>query len=153
MAHPASSNALPTAPPPGVQPRIIELPVRFSDIDGMGHVNNVVYLTYTEEARSQWANKDLGVESLEKFSFILAHAAIDFLAPVDFGADVRVAMWVPRIGGKSWDFGYAISDVHSGALYATARTTQVAYDYKTRSTVSIPKPWLAHLQKLAPKSS
>lgn len=32
--------------------------VRFSDLDGMGHVNNAVYSTYLEQARLAWFGTD-----------------------------------------------------------------------------------------------
>lgn len=125
-------------PPEGVQPRVCDIRVRFSDIDGMGHMNNANYLTFTEEARSIWAHEDLAVSDPDGFSFILAHARVDFLAAANLGDVVRVEMWTSRIGGKSWDFSYRLVDSLTGRVFATAMTTQVAYDYAREATVAIP---------------
>lgn len=137
------------APPPGVTPRVIEIPVRFSDVDGMQHVNNVVYLTYTEEARTRWAIEDLDSESLADITFILAHAEIDFLAAANLGDTVRVEMWVPRIGTKSWDFAYRLTDATGKRLFAVARTTQVAYDYENEKTIPLSERYLDGLKPMS----
>ncbi len=38
----------------GEYPVVLEITVRFRDLDAMGHVNNAVYLTYFEEARVEY---------------------------------------------------------------------------------------------------
>ncbi len=104
--------------------------VRFNDIDGMGHVNNALYLTFLEHARMKFFVEEVGARSEKDFPFILAHAAIDYKAPIRMDAKPEVRMWTSRVGGKSWDFDYEVRDVESGAVYATAKTVQVAYDYQ-----------------------
>src|SRR5207247_8839038 len=47
-----------------------------------------------------------------------------------------VSVWVSRIGVRSWDLDYSIRGPR-GVQYAVGRTTQVAYDYKTRSAANI----------------
>jgi len=49
---------------------------------------------------------------------------------------VTVSVWSSRIGDRSWDFDYSIHGDRR-VEYAVGRTTQVAYDYNTRSTVQI----------------
>lgn len=123
--------------------------VRFRDVDGMRHVNNVVYLTYTEEARSRWIVEDLKAGGVDEIGFILARAEIDFLAAASMGDTVRVEMWVPRIGTKSWDFAYTLRSATDGRLFARARTVQVAYDYRTERTMPIPESYLESLRRMA----
>lgn len=106
-----------------------EVEVRFNDVDGMGHVNNALYLTYLEHCRMRFFTEVAGSTSERDFPFILAHAALDYKAPMKMGAKPVVKMWTSRIGGKSWNFEYEIRDAKSGTLYATATTVQVAYDY------------------------
>lgn len=104
--------------------------VRFNDIDGMGHVNNALYLTYLEHCRMRFFTQVAGSTSERDFPFILAHAALDYKSPMRINAKPQVKMWTSRIGGKSWDFDYEIKDTQSGVLYATGKTVQVAYDYQ-----------------------
>jgi acyl-CoA thioester hydrolase len=108
----------------------IPVEVRFNDIDGMGHVNNALFLTYLEHCRMRFFTEEAGSRSERDFPFILAHAAIDYKVPLKMGAQPVVKMWTSRIGGKSWDFDYEIRDRKTGVVYATAKTVQVAYDYQ-----------------------
>lgn len=109
---------------------LVPVDVRFNDIDGMGHVNNALFLTYLEHARMRFFTEVAGSRSERDFPFILAHAALDYKAPMKIDAKPVVKMWTSRIGGKSWDFDYEIQDQKSRVVYATGKTVQVAYDYK-----------------------
>jgi acyl-CoA thioester hydrolase len=108
----------------------VPIEVRFNDIDGMGHVNNALFLTYLEHCRMRFFTEEAGSKSERDFPFILAHASIDYRAPLKMGAHPVVKMWTSRIGGKSWDFDYEIKDARTHVVYATAKTVQVAYDYQ-----------------------
>ncbi len=54
-----------------------DIQMRFRDIDGMGHVNNSVYLSYVELARTQFYMEVAGKRSLGEIDFIVAHVDID----------------------------------------------------------------------------
>ena len=108
----------------------VAVDVRFNDIDGMGHVNNALYLTYLEHCRMRFFTEVAGSQSERDFPFILAHAALDYKSPMKISAHPQVKMWTSRIGGKSWDFDYEIKDSKSSIVYATGKTVQVAYDYQ-----------------------
>ncbi len=108
----------------------VPVEVRFSDVDGLGHVNNALYLTFLEHARMRFFVDEAGSQSEKDFPFIIAHAALDYKSPMKMGAKPDIRMWTSRIGGKSWDFDYEIKDRESGVIYATGKTVQVAYDYQ-----------------------
>lgn len=108
----------------------VPVDVRFNDVDGMGHVNNALYLTYLEHCRMRFFTEVAGSKSERDFPFILAHAALDYKFPIKMNAQPQVKMWTSRIGGKSWDFDYEIKDRKTGVVYATGKTVQVAYDYR-----------------------
>ena len=146
----SSRGGLPRELPAGVEPFVCVTRVRFEDIDGMGHANNARYLTYLEEARLYWARDVLGVEGMEDLGFILAHASIDFLQAARVADPLRVEMWVPRVGGKSWDFAYRVVHDERREVYAWALTTQVAFDYKKGGSVEIPEQARTALERMAP---
>lgn len=127
----------------------VEEEVRFSDVDGMGHVNNAIYLTFLEHARMKFFTQH-GARSEKDFPFILAHAAIDYKAPIKMGALLVVKVWTSRIGGKSWDFDYEIRDARNSVLYATAKTVQVAYDYQLEKSDSLEGPLKELVKSLLP---
>ena len=114
----------------------IELPVQFRDIDVMGHVNNATYLQYMETARVELARKLGQVREGFRPDFIIASARCDFKKPIRDERRITVSVWVSRIGDRSWDLDYSIRRPR-GVQYSVGRTTQVAYDYKTKSAVQI----------------
>ena len=113
----------------------IELPVQFRDIDRMGHVNHAVYLQYMETARVELARRLGVIRDVSSSSFIVATAHVEYKKPIRDEPRVTVSCWVSRIGERSWTLDYTVT---AGRVeFAIGRTTQVGYDYNTRSTVTI----------------
>jgi acyl-CoA thioester hydrolase len=114
----------------------IDLPVQFRDIDVMGHVNNATYIQYMETARVELARSLGQVREGFRAGFIVASVRCEFKKPIRDERRITVSVWVSRIGDGSWDLDYSIRGPRR-TEYAIGRTTQVAYDYKTRATVRI----------------
>lgn len=122
--------------------------VRFFDLDGMGHVNNAVFLTYCELARMDYFRVHYSINDPSDFPFIIARAEVDYLRPLSLSEQyVNVRMGVARMGDKSWDFEYEVSSASGDVVYARIKTVQVAYDYKAGRTMAIPADLRAHLEK------
>ena len=114
-------------------------PVRFRDLDAMGHVNNAVFLTYLESARTAFLVERGLVERLEDLAMVVARVEIDFRSPVRFGDTLDVGVRASRFGEKSFDLEYRV--LARGRLAAEAMTVCVGYDYEARTTVPVPKAW------------
>ena len=74
-------------------------PVRWSDMDVYGHVNNARLLTLYEEARVALmfvGGREQGVTSLEQGVVISRHE-VDYLRPVDYADPVRIELWVAEL--------------------------------------------------------
>lgn len=125
------------------------IPIRFADIDALNHVNHAVTLTYCETVRCDWFAAN-GHPSMADLPFIIASAHVDYKAPIPKTARLEVAMSVPRIGTKSWDFAYEVRDGEAGTVFATATTVQVAYDYKAGRSHEVPADLRRRLEALAP---
>lgn len=129
---------------PYVQP----IPIRFRDIDALDHVNHAVIATYCETVRCDWFAAN-GWISMANLPFIIASLHVEYKAPIPKTAHLQVVLSVPRIGGKSWDFDYEVKDAKTGVVYATAKTVQVAYDYKAKGTMVLAGELRAKLEALA----
>ena len=125
---------------------VVEVPVRFRDIDGMGHVNNAVYFTYLETARGEFYRQKIGIKSIEEIGFILAHASCDFKAPIQYGEIVVVTLRVADVGDSSFEFRYELRG-KDGTLFATARSVQVSYDYDAKKPKPIPPKTRKHFEE------
>lgn len=122
---------------------IIDIHVRFRDIDFMGHVNNVVYLTYFEEGRKEFLHALFGIENPESFNFILAHLSCDYLKPIKLSDSVSLEIWVGKIGRKSFDFHYLLAgkeDMNGEPIiYARGQSVQVYFDYQKSKALPVPE--------------
>ena len=109
--------------------------VRWDDLDGFGHVNNATYLTYMQEARSNftwYSRKEVGFDPLLS-QMVVARAEVDFIEPIyDGGFDLDVAIWVSRIGNSSFEMVYEMSSSHG--MHARGRTVQVAVNMDTKKS-------------------
>jgi len=75
--------------------------IRWSDVDGYGHVNNAVYSTYLEECRDEWLDRALG-DPEGSWDFVLARVAIDFRRELRLeDEEVLVRCALARIGTAS----------------------------------------------------
>ncbi len=119
--------------------------VRFRDLDGMGHVNNAVFLTYMESARIAYLSA-LGAGDNPQQSLILARVEVDFRSPIAFGEDVEVGVRTSRMGRKSFELEYEVRA--GGRVAAEGRSVLVGYDYEAGASTEIPAEWR---EWLAPK--
>jgi len=112
-----------------------KLHVRWDDLDAFGHVNNASYLTYAQEARSNftwYSRKAAGLEPLLA-NMVVARAEVDFIEPIyDGGFELDVAIWVSKIGNSSFELAYEFTSAQG--LHARALTVQVAVSMETKKS-------------------
>ena len=117
--------------------------VRYGDLDPQGHVNNVRYLTYAEQARVSYL-VELGLwdgVSFLDLGLIVADVHFTFLAPVIFRQPIRVGTRVTRIGHKSLHFEYQIEDEDTRQVMARGESVMVAFDYRAGVSIPVPPAW------------
>lgn len=119
--------------------RETELKVRFRDVDAMGHMNNAVYFSFMEQARTEYYMKITGKQRLDEFEMILASATCNFRSPVAWGETVVVRVWPSRIGASSFTLKYELRVKEDGRLVADGESVQVAYDYERQRSRPIPQ--------------
>ena len=113
--------------------------VRFRDLDAMGHVNNAVFLTYLESARTGFF-VDAGLVSRpEDLPIIVARIEIDFRSPLGLGEPVEVGVRPGRLGRKSFDLEYEVRG--TGRVAAEALSVCVGFDYASGATIELPQAW------------
>ena len=123
-----------------------ELEVRFRDCDGLGHVNNAVYLTYLEQARFAFWQRLTGVSGIPR-SFIIARVECDYRVQATAGDRLIVRLRVSAVGKSSFTFEYEIVNARTRVVVATARTVQVMYDYQAGRSIPIPDDIRARLER------
>lgn len=108
---------------------VFPVEVRFRDLDALGHVNNVVFLTYMESARIAYWMKVTGRTDLRTLDMILARTEIDYRSPVSYGESLEVGVRCLSMRRSSFVLELAIWERSSSRLVAEARKVLVHYDY------------------------
>ena len=108
-------------------------PVRWADMDSLGHVNNVTYADYLQESRVDMLRVHAparGGEELAEGVVVVRHE-VEFLAPLVFRFEpVRIESWVTRIRAASFTMAYEILDEQpdgSRTVYLRARSVLTPY--------------------------
>ncbi|MEU8030404.1 thioesterase family protein [Streptomyces sp. NPDC049099] len=104
---------------------IFRCPLRWSDMDAYGHVNNAIFLRYLEEARIDFLSRR-GTES--KQGSVVARHEIDYKRQlVHRPTPVDIELWVTEIKAASFTVSYEVKDEE--AVYVRARTVVVPFDF------------------------
>ncbi|PSK96641.1 acyl-CoA thioester hydrolase [Haloactinopolyspora alba] len=129
-----------------------ECSVRFDDLDAFGHVNNVTFAEYLQEARVDFAYRHLAYGDAPHQGSVVVHQSIDYLAPVPFRSEpLQVHVWVTRIGTSSFDLAYEVSDATT--LFARATGSLVAYDVSAGSPRPISDDERATLERFVEEAA
>ena len=107
---------------------VYHCPVRWSDMDVYGHVNNARILTLYEEARVDLMFKGARERGLTSFEagIVISRHEVDYLRPVDYGDPVRIEMWIEEIRPSRFTVAYELLD--HGAVASRARSVCVPFD-------------------------
>jgi acyl-CoA thioester hydrolase len=128
---------------PPAAPAVVDVPggsyavhVRFSDVDVYGHVNNVKYFEYFQEARIQLMVAQ-GRELGEGFHLVVAQTDVDYRRPILFRAEpYDCRTWVSHIGTSSVVFESVVRD--GDEVLARARVVGVFMDNETGRPTPVP---------------
>jgi acyl-CoA thioester hydrolase len=112
---------------------VYDCPVRWADLDLLGHVNNVTYVDYLQEARVDMLlthAPDARAADLAEGVVVVRHE-VRFIAPMGFRlAPVKIETWVTRVRAASFTMAYEIFDeAPDGERTVYARATTVLTPY------------------------
>lgn len=132
---------------------VFECPLRWADMDSLGHVNNVTYVDYLQEARVDMLRvhaPESGSEDLAEGVVVVRHD-IEFLAPLVFRPEpIRIETWVTWIRAASFELRYEILDLDAEGrrhLYTRAATLLTPYVFDAERPRRIRREELATLER------
>jgi acyl-CoA thioester hydrolase len=110
-------------------------PLRWSDMDAYGHVNNTTFLTYLEEARIDLLLGGGGAAGryMLDTGIVVARHEVDYVAPLTHRPEpIIIDVWATEVRNAAFSVAYRVHDEGSAdsgpVTYAKAATTLVAYD-------------------------
>jgi acyl-CoA thioester hydrolase len=120
-------------------PVVARIPIRYSDLDPYGHVNNAAYLEFFEEIRiAYWRVLAglVGIEELESGDvpgarYVIAETTVRYKAPIFLDDALHGAANIPTIGNRSYAMTFELRTGESfegGTLVAEGYAAQVFFD-------------------------
>lgn len=105
--------------------------VQPEDIDQMGHVNNVVYLRYAQDAAVAHWLAFASEEQLRDYVWVARRHEIDYLRPAFPGDELLARTWVGEATGATYERFVDITRPKDGEVLAKVRSVWVLLDAKS----------------------
>ncbi|MEU3032793.1 acyl-CoA thioesterase [Streptomyces incarnatus] len=107
---------------------IYACPLRWSDMDAYGHVNNAVFVRYLEEARINFLFRP---DKEFRQGSVVARHEIDYKRQlVHRHHPVDIELWITEIRAASFTIAYEVKDADE--VYVRASTVVVPFDFEAQ---------------------
>jgi acyl-CoA thioester hydrolase len=122
------SGRPPTGPEPGPDAYALEIAITPDDVDVLGHVNNVVYLRWVQDAAvAHW--RALATEEQQaSIAWVVVRHEIDYRRPAMPGDTIVARTWVGALSRNTFERHTRIERAADGTVLAQARTLWVPLD-------------------------
>ena len=115
------------------------IPVRWGDMDAMGHVNNTIYFRYAEQSRIEWLESLVfSLDAGRDEAAVIVNASCTFLLPITYPALVEVRLYVGQPGRSSVPTYYEMRCVGDDKLYAEGAAKVVWFHPATGKSMELP---------------
>ncbi|MFJ6415310.1 acyl-CoA thioesterase [Paeniglutamicibacter sp. NPDC091659] len=120
----------------------MELQLRWSDEDALGHVNNARVVTLMEEARIRWT-QPRGSSGRFPFGTVVASLQLNYLRPVYYQPTMTIQLSVVRIGTKSFSLRHVGIQDGQPVFDGTSVMVPLAEDkVSSRALNDLERAWL-----------
>jgi acyl-CoA thioester hydrolase len=127
---------------------IERIPIRWGDMDAMGHVNNTVYFRFMEQARISWFDRLVPEEDAWRSTgIVIANASCNYKRAITYPGVVEVRLYVAVPGGASVATTYELRVDSDPEPYADGAAVVVFIDMKTQKSRRIPEAIRARLER------
>ena len=127
---------------------IERIPIRWGDMDAMGHVNNAVYFRYMEQARIRWFDRLVPEsEAWHSTGIVIANASCNYRRAITYPGTVEVKLFVGAPGGASVPTTYELRVDADPEPYADGAAVVVFIDMQTQKSRRIPDAIRARLER------
>ena len=118
------------------------VPIRWGDMDAMGHVNNTAYFLYLETIRIEWM-RSIGCQPDPKGEGpVIVNAFCNFHRQFEYPGDVLMKMYASDPGRSTFETWGTMERTDSpGVVYAAGGATTVWVDFPAQKSKPLPD-WL-----------
>jgi len=116
------------------------IPIRWGDMDAMGHVNNTIYFRYMEQARISWFERLVPEDQAwQSTGIVIVNASCNYKRPITYPGTVEVRVMAGPPGGSSVPTFYELRVDADPVPYADGAAVVVFVDMKTQKPARIPE--------------
>lgn len=116
---------------------IVPYQVPWRDVDAAGHVNNSVYFSWMEWARTSYWMQLRGRFDWRGIDFIVARAECNFRRQVSIMEKIELRTRIAEMRNSSLDFEYEIRRHEGGELAADGRVVVVLFSWEENRKMPI----------------
>jgi acyl-CoA thioester hydrolase len=121
------------------------IPIRWGDMDAMGHVNNTVYFRYLETVRIEWLYRIGGPPDPQSCGPVIVNAFCNFIRQLEYPGDVLAKHYVANPGRSSFDTYITLERTDQpGVIYAEGGSKTVWTNFQEQKSAPMPD-WLRAL--------
>ena len=134
-------------PSPSIFSSSLPIQVRFSDVDVIGHVNNIVYFAYYDTGKAAFMTELLGRKiSWKEVDTVVANVDCAFIAPIFYGENIEVLTTCNFIHDKSFKLLQMLRNSDTGEVKSVCETVMVSFDPHTQKAVPLKDEWSEKLR-------
>jgi acyl-CoA thioester hydrolase len=116
------------------------IPIRWGDMDVMGHVNNTIYFRYMEIVRLEWLFSVGGGPDPNGIGPVIVNAFCNFIKQLEFPGDVLAKHYVANPGRSSFETYITLERSDApGVVYASGGAKTVWIDFAAQKSVPLPE--------------
>ena len=115
------------------------MPIRWGDMDSMGHVNNTTYFRYLETARIDWLHTINAVPDPTKEGIVIINAFCNFYKQLEYPGDIRLKMYTSDPARTTFETWATMErDDQPGVIYAAGGATTIWVDFPKQKAIDLP---------------
>lgn len=115
------------------------MPIRWGDMDAMGHVNNTLYFRYLEVARLEWFGAVGCQVNPVGEGPLIVNAFCNFHKQLEYPGQIVVKMYASDPGRSSFESWATIERPDNpGVIYSSGGATTVWVDFPRQKSVAMP---------------
>ena len=121
------------------------LPIRWGDMDAMGHVNNASYFRYLETVRIDWMYSIGCVPDPKGEGPVIVNAFCNFYKQLEYPGDIVVKMYASDPGRTTFEtWGTMERADQPGVICAAGGATTIWVDFPSQKAANLPD-WMRTL--------
>ena len=126
---------------PEIKKQVYEMtfPIRWGDMDAMGHVNNTVYFKYLETIRIDFFNSINCTPDPQGQGPVIVNAFCNFYKQLEYPADLLIKMYVSDPARTTFESWCTLERIDQpGLVHAAGGATIIWVDFPLQKAIELP---------------